>query len=72
MNFSTLEFFIVLEIRPKKLNISFAFPQTSLKKNYGNFGAFNINIEDFIGKNSGKVTKTYPSIYYMKVKTPEN
>ena len=37
-----------------------------------NFGAFNINIEDFIGKNSEKITKNYPSIFYIKVKTPGN
>ena len=36
-----------------------------------NFGAFNINIDDFIGKNSKKITKNYPSIFYIKVKTPK-
>ena len=37
-----------------------------------NFDAFNINIEDFIGKTSEKITKNYPSIFYIKVKTPGN
>ena len=32
-----------------------------------NFGAFYINIENFIGKNSEKITR---SISYTKVKTP--
>ena len=34
-----------------------------------NFGVFNINIEDFIGKNSEKITKNDPSFSYVKVKT---
>ena len=29
-----------------------------------NFGAFNANVDDFIGKNSEKITKNYPSISY--------
>ena len=37
-----------------------------------NFEAFNINIEDFIGKNNEKITKYYPSISYTKVKTHKN
>ena len=37
-----------------------------------NFGAFNVNIEDFIGKNSEKMTKNNPSFSYIKVKNPEN
>ena len=36
-----------------------------------NFGAFYINIDNFIGKNSEKITKNYPSISYIKVKTPK-
>jgi len=36
-----------------------------------NFGAFNINIDDFIGKNSERINKNYPSISYIKVKTPK-
>ena len=31
-----------------------------------NFDAFNINIEDFICKNSKKITNNYPSISYIK------
>ena len=38
---------------------------------WDNFGGFNINIEDFISKNSEKITKNYPSIFYIKVETPE-
>ena len=34
-----------------------------------NFGVFNINIEDFIGKNSEKITKNDPPFSYIKVKT---
>ena len=34
-----------------------------------NFGAFNINIDNFMGKYSEKITKNYPSISYIKVKT---
>ena len=34
-----------------------------------NFGAFNINIEDFIGKNSEKITKNDPPFSYITVKT---
>ena len=37
-----------------------------------NFGVFNINIDNFIGKNSEKITKNYPTIFYVKVKTPGN
>ena len=33
-----------------------------------NFSAFNININNFIGKNSEKITKNYPPISYIKVK----
>ena len=36
-----------------------------------NFGVFNINIEDFIGKNSEKITKNDPPFSYIKVKTPK-
>ena len=36
-----------------------------------NFGAFYINIDDFIGKNSEKIIKNYPSISYIKAKTPK-
>ena len=36
-----------------------------------NFGVFNINIEDFMDKNSEKITKNYPSFSYIKVKTPK-
>ena len=38
---------------------------------FDNFGAFNINIENFIGRNSEKITNNYPSIPYNKVKTPK-
>ena len=36
-----------------------------------NFDVFNINIEDFIGENSKKITKNDPSFSYIKVKTPK-
>ena len=36
-----------------------------------NFCAFNINITNFIGKNGEKITKNYPCIFYIKVKTPQ-
>ena len=36
-----------------------------------NFGAFNINIDDFIGKYSEKINKHYPFNSYIKVKTPK-
>ena len=35
-----------------------------------NFGAFNINIKDYMGKNSEKITKNFPSVSYKRVKTP--
>ena len=36
-----------------------------------NFGVFNINIDNFIGKSGGKINKIYPFIPYIKVKTPK-
>ena len=36
-----------------------------------NCDAFNTNIEDFIGKNSEKITNNQPTISYIKVKNPE-
>ena len=36
-----------------------------------NFGVFNINIEDFIAKNSEKITKNDFPFSYIKVKTPK-
>ena len=36
------------------------------------FGGFNINIEDFIGKNNEKITKNYPYVFYIKVKILKN
>ena len=36
-----------------------------------NYGIFNIIIEDFIGKNSEKITKIDPSFSNIKVKTPK-